>query len=832
MRRVLRILAQPRHYWWITLVLAALVLLARLGSYGFWEPREIGVAESASSYLERQAAEHEPAAPAPAPAARPGAAAPPASGARPSAAHRLTPTPTAPPRSVPEPPLTERLVAFGIDHLGFDERGARAPLALLGLLAVMAVFVLGTRLSSPRAGLIGAVAMLSFPLVLLESRQLTSDIGAITGTTLMVTGLVGLALPARHRDLAAGGTRQQVALSLVIVDLLAVAAGAYLANAAAGPLLGLMPPLAAFGLGVLVHLGVDHGDSTGADPGDRDVTGLFSPGFFVGALALIAGVVALSWFMHRTFDLVDSREGLTGLTLFGKTLHPASVAAPGLGAPWRARGDVQTPFTALFEPISFGIYPWVALAPLALIALALGLGPRAPRDRQPPGAPWAGAVLFCWAALAWLVATIVMRKVTRDVEYPALGAIAAAIGIWLDRLLAAREAAAPAQAPGGGAADGADAPGSLPLWALFALLSVVVVGKDLKAMPDKMTSLTTSGQSVKFPAGSHLQLGVLGIGILFGVCLFAGLFFWRGPYAIRWRVRGREVLADAGRYGVHAAVAVAVLFALFLSQVWVPGLSQKMSSRDVLAAYRTLRHKGDQLGILASLGSGPRYYARGPYTTLKDRQDLISFLAKPGRVFALTRSNERCTLRKQAVDKGFHFYEVDDSSAQYALLSNRLGPGEVDHNPLVKAVQRTRPADVGASLSINLDNQIELIGVKMPAAVDRGDRFQMTLYYHVLAPLKRPWKVFVHLDTAGAATHIIGDHALLGGLCPLNYLQPGDYVVDTFPVTAGGMSYPRGIYKVWTGLFVGSNPNWTNIKALSGNPDKANRVPIGTIRIK
>ena len=814
---MLDFLVQPRNYPWLVVVLSALVIVPCLGSHGFWEPREIEVADSASQWLKQRAdaveatveedeepparAADEPApasSPAPSepgvasepgPSAEPGAAEPPAAEPPRQLRTRQAPGKKAPPAKPREPRFTERLVAHGIDSFGFAEGSARAPLALFGLIAVLATYLVGVRIGGRRAGLIAALVMLSFPLLVLQSRQLTSEIASVTGSALLVLGLVGLALPRAGTGWMRG--------ALIIFDVAAAALGALIALDSSGPLLGLVPPLGGVGLGALFW--------TLHERRGQEMRVLA-----LAVVALVGCIAALAWFAHGTFTIVPAREG--DLELFGRTLEASREALPGLGGVWKSQGDAQTPFSAVFEQIGFGVFPWVAIAPLAVARLGAGAaGP----------AGWARSALFAWAALGWLVASIVTRKVG-PVTYPALAAIALAIGLWVDEILTARETE--------GGADGASH-AAYPLLALFGFLAAMVVAKDFVSTPDELTSLTASG--VKYPKGAHVHWAILPIAASFAAALAAGMFLWRGPYRMRWPWGEREILASAGRWGLHAAVAIGVVFALFMAHVWIPALGRRMSSRDVLEVYNQRRQPGDQLGLLGNLGSGPSYYAGADYVKLGGRSELATFLARPGRVFALTRASELCPLHKDSLKRGFQYHVLDNRNVQFLLLSNKLQAGEVDRNPLADALLRTPPDNIQKKLSANFDDQVELIGVNMPRRVGRGERFKMTLFYRVIKPVTRPWKIFVHLNAPNAPSNITGDHAPVPAAgCSMTYFQTGDYIVDTFEVRAGDSSFPKTDYQVFTGFFVGSSGNYTNMKALSGNPDDKDRVPVGTIQVR
>jgi 4-amino-4-deoxy-L-arabinose transferase-like glycosyltransferase len=161
-------------------LIALAVILPGLSSPGLWEPQEMRVADDAAERADRTVAR----------AAEEGAKAKPA-----------TPPATECPKQASDDDgarnLTPELAAAGLSSLGSDEGDMRLLLALLGLLTVLAVYGTGARLASPRAGLAAAVVVLSFPMLVLQARQLTSEIGTAAGAALVVYGLVAAARPAR-----------------------------------------------------------------------------------------------------------------------------------------------------------------------------------------------------------------------------------------------------------------------------------------------------------------------------------------------------------------------------------------------------------------------------------------------------------------------------------------------------------------------------------------------------------------------------------------------------------------------------------------------------------
>ncbi len=710
------------------------------------------------------------------------------------------------------PPLTEWLVAEGIDHISGNELGARLPLALLALATLLATFYLGRRLGGPRAGLIAGLVLLSCPLFLLQARQLTSDLGAIAGSTFIMLGLVGLGWPA--------GGRAKRPLWLYPVDLALVVVGAVLSYYAAAALLGLVAPLAAAGLACATALIADRKEKP--EPGDPiEPHGWWRRGHLlaIAIAASIATIVVLVVVITGVFDFTDPIPG--SRALFGKSMVPATGYVPVLGGSWRPNGDLNATFDALFQQIAFGFYPWAALAPIAVIDLALG--PR--RGRR----AWAGYTLFGWALVAWVVATVMFRKVG-PVHYPALVALAVAVGMWLDDLLTAREAADrdPSGIDDVAARARYGMPLRLPLVGLFVVAAVVVMAKDMHVFPDKITSLHVLTSTVEYPKGMAMKDVFLVSAALFSLTLGVGIWLWWGRAAHPTNPI-RRVGYFLGRHGIQAGVGVALVFAVFLAQVWTPALSRKLSSKYLFSVYHRYKHKGDKLGVMGSHGSGPKYYAGDQYTKLANRRQLLEFLEEPERVFALVPASELCAVHRSAKDK-FNYYVLDDSHARFLLLSNKLESGETDRNPLARSILRHPPTDIQTPMKVNFDNKIELIGVNMPRRVSRGSSFTMTLFFKVLKPVGGNWKIFVHFD--GGGLRFQGDHSPINGRCGTNFWQPGDYIVDRFTVEAGDLTYAKTAYTARVGFFVGSHGNWKNMKVVEGEHGDDDRVPVGVLQVR
>jgi Dolichyl-phosphate-mannose-protein mannosyltransferase len=888
---ILQYLQREAAWPLLVAVVAAVILLPGLDRAGFWEPHEIRVADRAHERLDA-------------------AGAPNAEGAAAAGDAEKKPADSA----SREPPFLDWSMAQGMLLVGGDkELGARLPLALLGLVTVLATFFLGRRLASPRAGLLSALILLSFPLLLFQSRQLMSDIGTTAGSTLTVLGLVGLAWPAGLED-GAGGRAGRHPSWRYAMDVALVIAGAAISFYAAAALRGLVVPFGAVGLACAVGL-VANSEPTGepaAAPGARRghlvhiigglalmvlgvgalaasqaleleraaqlglgvapavlgvllfARGAMSPGGLgrllagepaqrwqrvrlagVAALGLGVAALALAWVLAAVFDLRDPIPG--DRALLGYSIVSTNDYVTSLGGVWKQGDDARATFNALFERIAYGLFPWSALAPVALVHLAMGLR----RGR----ATWAGFVPLAWAMMAWVVASVMARKVG-PTHFPALTAVAVGIGMWLDHVLAARERATAAPATDTAGED--EVALRLPLVALFVLLGALVVGKDLLAFPDRLSALSAL-EPIEYPKemtllGLDLKVYWMVFGGLVGAALAGGLWLWereQAPERASGRAPAREPARDPdrpfGRYrrwaqalgsgGVRAAVVVGLCFALFLAHGWLPAMSQKLSSKELYAAYDDVREESEPLGVLGNPGSGLTYYASSGYETLRNRDALIEFLRRPGRVFALAPAAELCALHR-SIRGAVPYHVLDNSHAKFLLFSNQLRAGERDRNPLAQAIVREAPPNIRRPLRVDFDGRVELIGVDMPAEVERGDTFEVTLYFRVVRPLSAAWKVFLHFD--GGGMRFQGDHDPIEGRCATTYWQPGDYIVDKIEVEAGNLTYAKTDYTVYAGFFRGSHGSWTNMTVKSaadgnGKPvtaDQNNRVNIGTVQVR
>ena len=147
--------------WAWALLFAVALCLPRLSRFGFWDPWELKLAEQARDV------------------ARAGNLFDPTAGGKYPGGHALS----------------TLLSALGIKVFGPSELGARLPLALAAIGALMAVYWAGRNLLRPRAALLATLALGTMPLFTLEARQLMSDAPLIATLALSLGALGRFAWP-------------------------------------------------------------------------------------------------------------------------------------------------------------------------------------------------------------------------------------------------------------------------------------------------------------------------------------------------------------------------------------------------------------------------------------------------------------------------------------------------------------------------------------------------------------------------------------------------------------------------------------------------------------
>lgn len=863
-----------------TVVLALVLVLVRLGSFGIWDPWELSAADLARNLSEGE-------------------------------------TP-------PVPTLGPWLVSQGFAIFGISEWAGRLPMAVAGLLTLLVVGVGVARAAGRSTGAIAVLVTASTPMFLLNSRSMMGVSPGFLGSALIFFCALELASvePAERAD--ADRARPIAAVGLLL--------GIVIATLASGALLGVAPPILGIGAALLARGDVSVSDRT---PRAMIATGMVVLAAVIGlgvARAVLADVAGYSAWLGGapraaqpgTFEVVIEQ-------VFHGFAPWTAVLPLGFGwlafrdGGWLAARDSDAATGTADEVVSrrasvlgLGAVAWAAFAfaAVSMYAARYGTAPYpAPvalgiiatigiteAQRRGSGS-WAAGLVAALLALLLLrdfrgypvtpTGGLALAELTAPEAFnPILGwvatlvpfAVLAFLGMARDReesMAAFREDLGLGEPPrrvalgvlklgvperpirAALAKGGAHA---VWLWVFLALLiGVLTFGILSWTLPDDtrpqgvvaaaIVAVAALSAIVRFalrfrPAISPAVMR--GIAILAaaaaGIALATGILSIEGLSSFALRI-GRYLLLvpfglvigiaafRAARFGFHALgdasmlpmVAMGVITGVFVSQVWQPDLSQHFSPREVYDTYNALAQDGEVLGEYHVSGRAAAYYTEGEIEELENEGAAITFLEREGRVWLAFRADDLASLdRAYRARTSRHLFIADARSSNVLLATNQPIDGRADANYLADAILDEVP-EIEFPVGASFDRRIELIGYDLETPrngrLGPGDPFVVTWYWRCVAPVPGSYTIFLHVD--GMGQRLNGDHEPVDGRYPVRLWSAGDIIVDRQEMRVPA-NYPPGTYSFNIGFYSGE----TRLEVVEGREDDANRAIAGTITVR
>jgi 4-amino-4-deoxy-L-arabinose transferase-like glycosyltransferase len=226
------------------------------------------------------------------------------------------------------PQLPFSSIALGFKLFGLTEWAGRLPLALWGLLGVLATYAFVARLFDRRTGAYAAVVLSTMPLFFVQARTMLGDVCTMSG---LAMAFGGLAVAAFDRD-----EKGPTGLVTRLPWLAMAAVGLFVGYESRGGLLGLAVPLLGVGLGW-----------GAARVGARSRMDIM--GDVVGALSLVAGLGVAAMAARAIATPGDTKD----LNMWiGTALHVPS-KYPTFEYYVGAIGHALAPWSA-FLPFAFG----------------------------------------------------------------------------------------------------------------------------------------------------------------------------------------------------------------------------------------------------------------------------------------------------------------------------------------------------------------------------------------------------------------------------------------------------------------------------------------------
>ncbi len=381
-----------------------------------------------------------------------------------------------------------------------------------------------------------------------------------------------------------------------------------------------------------------------------------------------------------------------------------------------------------------------------------------------------------------------------------------------------------------------------PVFSLPRLVgAAAITGIVFLLLRDQFDALVQLKRWHPMKMGARMAVVVIVTGIAFYGLLFAGWWLWsrrlasRPPVETARRLTVRfaawlEALVEWRPLRSMALLGVLLGWGLF-QNIWVAhALTDNFSQKGITEAYSSRAEEDEPLYKYKVNVKNSTFYTR-------DLEALTSKAFKAaakddGRFFAIIPRDQLARVNSEFRKATTNTLPVlDDRSFRFLLVSNRLGEGDEDRNPITRALVPQLPGDAHKVAHVfrerkNGKDAIQLVGWKMiPERPSAGSPLQMILYWKVLKGMRSDWKVFVHLDAAGQRIH--GDHDPVGGLYLTSDWTEGDLIADEHRIVVK-RTISRAQFTFYVGLYRGS----TRMHVQKGAKDKDNRARLGTVRVR
>ncbi|MDZ4694268.1 MAG: glycosyltransferase family 39 protein [Deltaproteobacteria bacterium] len=767
-----RIRRVPTSVW--AALFAFGLLLPGLGSFGFWDPWELNLADRA-----REVSISEK----------------PLDG-------------TVGGRYTREPPADMALAALGIRAFGATEWGARLPNALLALATLAALYWAVVGFASRRAAALSVLVLVTMPLFFQQARQLTSDVPLILGLTLSMGGLGRFVAPGNGRG-------RGLALILAVLGLT-------LGFASGGVLLGVALPLLCLAGALLGSWSMPLAKAEGDEP--EPTVGrqwLRTPRGWLALVLALVGVVlfALSFAFSRTAGVYSPWLGAaprgtppTELFIFfvrqlGFGLFPwSAVALFSLGRVFDNAEDENPPSVETARDGFIGVYAvvWASFA-FALFTVVVLM---------------TGEMRFAALAPLALASGIFLDRISSaEPSRPVLGLLIAigTVVIARDLFLAPEELFSvhilrPVKWP--------------PLFKLGPTTLVVglLIGAALYLALAMRSGAAIVGAdpSLRSRIGSFVMrfvplaawLGRQGVAVSVAVAIgFSALCtFWVTPELSR-HFSFKPVFESFKRYASPGDVFARYRVQGHGSHFYTAQAMEEMRTQDDLVNFfrKTVRAFGlvpnDDLAALDAAFKS----AKVPYYVVD---------ASSSRFILL--SNQ---LAAGQGDANPLIKDVWMSPTPPVVVADPAG----GKTTTVTWSAERPPWSWPFPQHFVYDDTIELVGADFPREIARPDKLAITLYFRVIRPPPAGYKIFLHVDTPGHP-RLIGDHDPLAGVFPTSYWLPGEYIRDRHEIDLPYMTTQSGSYTVFMGFWPGGER--ARLKVTEGASDGQDRANLGSLFIR
>ena len=747
------------------------------------------------------------------------------------------------------PQLPATCVALGFRLFGLHDWAGRAPLALFGLLGVLATYATVARLVDRRAGIYAVIALATTPLYFVEARTMLGDIVTMSASAAAFGGLA-----ASIFDRASARSR---------APFLAMAvAGICVGFGSRGAILGVAVPCVGVSLAWL--LGITNG-------GRR--SNRFGDAVAIGSMAFGLAALAIGW---RALAMTPAGE----VTILGGVLVHAPSHLP--------------PFDRIVAEIGHALLPWSALLPFALGRLFVT--PPCDDDEAATRESHFRVVLLVGSSCALAAHTFLAAKAdvvpfsapallaiacaiaVRDFERGASPSVAVAAGTLLvaaifqhDLRVLPEKAFEPF-----GIAASTFPPDFQPHAAIYWAVAIAIfaagviltwVEKDDDRIPFDRSHYEAIARSLRTAwegRVASLYVSCVAIAVSLSAVIFIGMrlharfassmpaqlrapllnAWWGVPLAPLVVIFGTTFALDLAAWLVARAprfarsrasivMAGGAAAGLVLCAGYYPALAAQLSPKSVFTKYERAHAKDEPLALLDVSDRGAAYYTGAATPALKDPAAAIAWLdaASHGRRFLAASHDDLARLNALHRASAHVNLPVLEASDRSILAASSLAPGEPSANPLDAILLASAPA-LRHPLETNLDDRVIVLGFELVDprgakvdAITTGRHTRLRTYYRVIGKVGTDYTLFVHIEAFGRRNN--GDHAFP---YPTSLWQIGDILVDDHEITLEP-NFTPGLYQLYFGFYSGGSEG-PRLQVKSGPADKDNRVHGGAVRVE
>ena len=208
----------------------------------------------------------------------------------------------------------------------------------------------------------------------------------------------------------------------------------------------------------------------------------------------------------------------------------------------------------------------------------------------------------------------------------------------------------------------------------------------------------------------------------------------------------------------------------------------------MLESYAKFAQGGEKIGKYRVEGHGSTFYSKQTMVELPSQDRVVQFLRDPARVFAMVPTDELAALDAAFKQAHVAYYVVDASSSRFLLLTNQLGAGQRDDNPLIeerldaaaRAIRtRSRPGPGACRCRSRSATPSSWWARTSRDRCAGPGKIPLDLIFRVKAKVPGSYKIFLHFD-GPAAPRVIGDHDPLNKAFGTTYWLPGEYIRDHY----------------------------------------------------